>query len=370
MKKIPSLDLGPEISLLWDELNQAFQSVLKHRRFIMGPEVMEFEEAAAEYLGCRYAIGMNSGTDALTIGLKALGVGPGDEVITTSFSFFATAESISLLGAQPVFVDIDPVTYNIDPQKIEAVITDRSKVILPVHLYGHAAEMATIMKIARSHGLRVLEDAAQGFGAKYGSDKLGTIGDVGAFSFFPSKNLGAFGDAGLLVTNDPDLAELAGMLRKHGAKRKYENEMVGYNSRLDTIQAAILNIKLPHIDEFHIGRRKVANRYNQLFENVPGMVLPEEVSPAYHVFHQYTIRLPDVDRDSIKKSLADQGISTMVYYPIPIHRLKVYRDLGYELPESERAAREVISLPIWPQIEFEIQEFVSDNIKNILAAQK
>ena len=368
MKNIPSLDLGPEIELLRDELNQAFQTVLNHQRFIMGPEVLEFEEAAAAYLGSRYAIGMNSGTDAITIGLKALGVGPGDEVITTPFSFFATAESISLVGAKPVFVDIDPVTFNIDPDKIESVITPKSKVILPVHLYGHAADMESIMHIARNHNLRVLEDTAQGFGAKYGSAKLGTIGDVGAISFFPSKNLGAFGDAGLLITNDPEIAELAGMLRKHGAKQKYHNEMVGYNSRLDTIQAAILNVKLPHIDAFHSGRREAAERYHKLLEDIPGIVLPREVPPAYHIYHQYTIRIPGVDRDSIRASLADQGISSMVYYPIPIHKLKVYRDLGYELPESELAAKEVLSLPIWPQIEYEVQEVVSQNIQHILAA--
>lgn len=366
MSNIPLLNLNPEIEMLWDELNDAFQTVLRHGRFIMGPEVTAFEEAAAEYLGVKHALGVNSGTDAITIGLKSLGVGPGDEVITTPFSFFATAESISLLGAQPIFVDIDPVTFNIDANKIEAAITDRTRVIMPVHLYGQAADMSKIMQLAQAHNLNVLEDTAQGFGGKYDSTMLGTIGNVGAYSFFPSKNLGAYGDAGMLVTNDDDVAELADMLRKHGAKRKYENELVGYNSRLDSIQAAILGIKLPHVDAFNAGRQAAASRYHDLLRNVPGVITPQEVEPAHHIYHQYTIRLTDHDRDNVQAALKQAGISTMIYYPTPIHQLQMYADMKIALPESERAAREVLSLPIWPQITAEIQIQVIECLKSII----
>ncbi len=251
--KIPILDLKPEIDALWDEFNAAFQRVLRDGHFIMGADVLAFEREAASYLGVKHAIAMNSGTDALLIGLRALGVGPGDEVITTPFTFVATAEAATNLGATPVFVDIDPRTYNLDTALLEAAITPRTKAIIPVHLYGHAAEMDAVMAVAEKHGLKVLEDVAQAFSGEHRGRKLGAIGHAGAFSFFPSKNLGAFGDGGLLVTNDDAVAEAARMLRVHGAKRKYYNEVPGYSSRLDTLQAAMLRVKLPHVEAASAG---------------------------------------------------------------------------------------------------------------------
>jgi dTDP-4-amino-4,6-dideoxygalactose transaminase len=370
MDRIPLLDLNPEIEMLWDELNKAFQQVLRHGRFILGPEVEAFEHKVAQYLGVKHAIGLNSGTDAITIGLKALGVQPDDEVITSPFSFFATAESVSLLGARPVFVDIDPVTFNIDPNQIEMAVTDRTRAIIPVHLFGQAAAMSAVLDIASRHNLTVLEDNAQGLGGKYGDRMLGTIGEVGALSFFPSKNLGAFGDAGMLVTNQDDIAEAAGMLHKHGARQKYFNEMVGFNSRLDSIQAALLTVKLPHLDGFNAARREAATRYDRLLADVPGIVRPREIEPAHHIYHQYTIRIKDADRDKVKTFLDESGISTMIYYPVPLHKLPVYQGSGLELPQSELAAREVLSLPIWPTISEEIQEKITATLLDALEVSK
>src|SRR5690554_750531 len=321
-KTIPILDLGPEIEQLWDELSAAFQRVMRSGQFIGGPEVQAFEREVADYLGVKHAVGVNSGTDALVIGLRALGVGAGDEVITTPFSFFATAESISNVGATPVFVDVDERTFNIDPGLIEAAITPRTKAILPVHLYGRPAEMDAILAVAERHGLKVIEDCAQSFGARYrGTRQTGTMGHVGAYSFFPSKNLGAFGDGGLVATDDDHIAEQARMLRAHGSKRKYHNEVLGYNSRLDALQAAFLRVKLPHVDAWNEGRRATARRYGELLADVPGVVTPEIVDG--HVFHQYTVRLLGNDRDQVQKRLSDAGIGTMVYYPVPQDRLPV-----------------------------------------------
>ncbi|GIV96205.1 MAG: aminotransferase [Herpetosiphonaceae bacterium] len=365
--KIPVLDLSPEIESLWDELNSAIQQVLRSGQFIMGSAVKAFETEVAAYLGVKHAIGVNSGTDALVIGLRALGIGPGDEVITTPFTFFATAEAISHVGATPVFVDIDPRTYTIDPALIEACITPRTKAILPVHLFGHAADMDALMEIAEHHKLVVLEDVAQAFGGEYRSRKLGTIGQIGAFSFFPSKNLGAYGDAGLIATNDDQAAEVARMLRAHGARRKYYNEVLGYNSRMDTIQAAILRVKLPHLDSWNEGRRRVAQRYNELLHDLPGAVTPSEAPYARHVFHQYTIRILHGRRDQVQQALADAGIGTMVYYPVPVHKLPIYASLGYSLPHAEQAAGEVLSLPIWPQMEPELQRRITKALQKALA---
>ena len=348
-KQIPVLDLAPEIELLWDDLNAAIQRVLRSGQFIMGPEVTAFENEVAEYLGVKHAIGVNSGTDALVISLRALGIGPGDEVITTPFSFFATAESISNVGARPVFVDIDERTFNIDTRLIEAAITPRTKAILPVHLYGRPCEMDAIMTIAEQHGLVVIEDCAQSFGASFDGRKTGTIGHAGAFSFFPSKNLGAFGDGGLITTDDDDVADLARMLRAHGSKKKYRNEILGYNSRLDSIQAAILRVKLPHINEWNEARRAAAKRYEGLFKGTEGVIIPE-VS-AGHVFHQYTIRFTKANRNEIQAQIQEQGIASMVYYPIPQDRLPVYRGKYTEFPKSDTLAEQVLSLPIWPTID-------------------
>ena len=343
---IPVYDPRPEIEALWDEIHEAMDRVLRSGRFILGPEVEAFEQEVAEYLGVKYAVGVNSGTDALVIALRSLGIGPGDEVITTPFTFFATAEAISMVGARPVFVDIDPVTFNLDPALIPGAITPRTKAILPVHLYGHAADMDPILEIARAHGLKVVEDVAQAFGGRYKGRKLGTLGDAAAFSFFPTKNLGGLGDGGLIATNDPQVAELARMLRAHGARRKYHNEMLGYNSRLDALQAAVLRVKLKVVDEWNARRREVAARYNEALGAVEGVVLPSEQPYAYHVYHQYTVRVLGGRRDEVRARLAEAGIGTLVYYPVPVHRLPVYAWPAGSLPQTERAAQEVLSLPM------------------------
>jgi len=366
VNRIPILDLTPEVEELWDDLMAAISRVLRSGQFVLGPEVEAFEREVAEYLGVKHAIGLNSGTDALVIGLRALGVGPGDEVITTPFTFFATAEAISLVGATPVFVDIDPKTFNINPDLIPSAITPRTKAILPVHLYGRPAEMDSILAIAQEHGLKVLEDCAQAFGATYRGQKVGTLGHAGAFSFFPSKNLGAYGDGGLLVTNHDKVAELARMLRAHGSRRKYYNETVGYNSRLDALQAAILRVKLPHVDRWNAERRKVAERYNQLLAGTPGLVLPE-VSEG-HVFHQYTVRVLEGQRDRVKQALAEAGIGTMVYYPVPLHRLPAYRPYSEKaFSVAEQMAKEVLSLPMHPYITPETSKEMAGYIRTLFA---
>jgi dTDP-4-amino-4,6-dideoxygalactose transaminase len=366
-KKVPVLDLSSEVEELWDELNAAIQDVLRSGQFIMGPAVNAFETGVAEHLGVEHAIGVNSGTDALVISLRALGVGPGDEVITTAFTFFATAEAISQVGAVPIFVDIDPKTYNIDPALIEEKITPRTKAVLPVHLFGHAADMDPILESAGSHGLAVLEDVAQAFSGEYMGRKLGAIGHAGAFSFFPSKNLGAYGDGGLIATNDDEVAEAARILRAHGAKKKYHNEVFGYNSRLDSIQAAILRVKLPHIDRWNEGRRQVARRYDQMLKGVTGVVTPHQAPYTRHVYHQYTVRITDGRRDAVRNRLGEAGIDTMVYYPVPVHRLPVYDELNTNLPLTEEAAGEVLSLPIWPQLSQTVQERVAASLQQALA---
>jgi dTDP-4-amino-4,6-dideoxygalactose transaminase len=344
IKNIPILDLSPEIDELWHELTTAVERVMRSGQFIGGSEVAAFEAEVAAYLGVKHAIGVNSGTDALIIGLRSLGVKPGDEVITTPFSFFATAEAISNVGATPVFVDIEEESFNIDPDAIEAAITPRTKALLPVHIYGRPAAMGQIMAIADQHGLKVLEDCAQSFGARYQGRHTGAIGHLGAFSFYPTKNLGAFGDGGLITTNDDGVAELARMLGAHGSKKRYHNVMLGYNSRLDAMQAALLRVKLPRVDQWNATRIATATRYNQLLAEAPGVITP--ALAAGHVFHQYTVRLPGANRDAVQQRMAQQGVGTMVYYPIPQDRLPVY-DGGHPAnPNSERAAQEVLSLPI------------------------
>ncbi len=366
--KIPVLDLKPQYEALKEEIQSAINRVLESGQFIMGPDVKLFEQEVAEYLGVKHAIGVNSGTDALVIGLRAAGIGEGDEVITTPFSFFATAESISNVGAKPVFADIDPNSFNIAPEAIKAKITPRTKGIMPVHLYGCPAAMGQIMDIAQEHGLKVVEDCAQSFGARYYGNcpscgdrcqektrqaikgkHTGSIGDVGAYSFFPSKNLGAYGDGGMVATNDDQVAEVARMLRVHGAKKKYHNEVLGYNSRLDTLQAAILRVKLPYLEQWNEGRRKVAKTYNELLANVEGIITPELADG--HVFHQYTIRVLDGKRDKVKEYLAEQGIGSMVYYPVPQDQLPVYKGQYSKMPVSDLLRTEVLSLPIWPELE-------------------
>jgi len=360
------LDLAAEVEFLWEPLQGAIQEVLRSGQFILGPEVEALERELAAYLGVRHAITLNSGTDALVIALRALGVGPGDEVITTPFTFFATVEAICHAGATPVFADIDPDTFTLDPDLAAAAVTPRTRAIVPVHLFGHAAEMARLRDLAGAHGLRVVEDVAQAFGGRFRGRLLGTLGDFGAFSFFPSKNLGAYGDGGLLITADDALADAARMLRAHGSRRKYYHERVGYNSRLDVLQAAILRVKLPHVDEWNRRRQAAAAYYQEILADLPGVVLPAVRPEVEHVFHQYTIRILNGRRDEVQRALSERGISTMVYYPVPLHRLPVFRHLNLSLPAAEAAAREVLSLPIGPFLRRDQQDEVAAALRAAL----
>ncbi|MCW5937842.1 MAG: DegT/DnrJ/EryC1/StrS family aminotransferase [Fimbriimonadaceae bacterium] len=366
LTKIPILDPRPEIESIWPEVTAALEDVLKTGQFIMGPNVTGFEAEAAAYLGVKHAVGVNSGTDALILGVHALGLRPGDEVITTPFTFFATTECVSHFRATPVFVDIDPETFNFRVDQIEAAITERTKGIIPVHLFGQPIDMDPLMALAEKHGLWILEDVAQAFGGDYKNRKLGSIGHAGAFSFFPTKNLGGCGDGGLFTTNDDAAADLVRMLRVHGAKKKYNNEMVGVNSRLDAMQAAILRCKLPHIDEWNAGRRAAARRYSDGLAEVEGVVTPREEAFGTHVFHQYTVRILGGRRDEVQQKLDAAGVGTMVYYEKPLHKLPVYKDMAVSMPVSEQCAAEVLSLPIWPKIAPEVQDRVIGAIKEAL----
>jgi len=358
---VPLLELTRQYQSLQSELDSAVIELLASGAYVLGPAVEEFESAAAKYLGVKHAIGVANGTDALLLSLRALGIGPGDEVITTPFTFIATAEVVSLLGAKPVFVDIEPETFNIDPTKIEAAITSKTRAIIPVHLFGHPAAMPAINAIARKHGLKVLEDAAQAWGASLDNESgramCGALGDIAAFSFFPTKNLGACGEGGLISTDDDELAEKIRMLRVHGQRRRYVHDEIGYNSRLHALQAKILSVKLPHSDSWNDARRSNAARFNQLLGDL-SLQTPLEKSGARHVYHQYTLR--SAHREQIGEVLTKAEIGWAIYYPVPLHLQPVYEILGYKegsLPESERAAREVLSLPIFPELsEQEIEE--------------
>ena len=360
---IPVLDLAPELAEVATALEAAWRRVVASGHFIGGPEVEAFEGEAARFLGVKHAVGVNSGTDALVIALRALGVGPGDEVVTSPFTFFATAESVSAVGATPVFADIDPVTFNLDPELAARACGPRTRAILPVHLFGHAADVDALGALARERGLALLEDVAQAFGGSAGGRRLGTIGRVGAFSFFPSKNLGCLGDGGLVATDDDAIGDAARMLRSHGSRRKYFNEQIGYNSRLDALQAAVLRAKLPHVGAWNAGRREAAQRYRELLAGVPGIVLPVERAGVEHVYHQFTIRIGGGRRDALRDALAADGIGTMVYYPKALHQLPVYEKAGSGFPEAERATREVLSLPLWPRITPETQERVVRSLR-------
>ncbi|NCO73816.1 MAG: DegT/DnrJ/EryC1/StrS family aminotransferase [Cyanobacteria bacterium] len=368
--KIPVLDLKPQYQLLKPEIDQAIANVLESTQFVLGPEVKLLETEIADYLGVKHAIGVNSGTDALIIALRALNIGIGDEVITTSFSFYATAESISLVGAKPIFVDIEEGDFNINSSQIKDKITSKTKAIMPVHLYGQPAAMTEILTIAKEYGLKVIEDCAQAFGAVYYGDCLGChqscedsqrqnltqkyvggIGDVGAYSFYPTKNLGAYGDGGMIVTNNDDIAELAKMLRVHGAKKNYHNELVGYNSRLDSLQACVLRVKLKYINQWNEARRNIAKNYNHLLANNQNIITPN-ISKG-HVFHQYTIRVKNGKRDELKEYLAKNDIGSMIYYPIPQDQLPVYQEKYQPNPITMKLAGEVLSLPIFPELSLE-----------------
>jgi dTDP-4-amino-4,6-dideoxygalactose transaminase len=367
MTIIPVLDLKAQYQSIKDEIDAAVLGVMASGYFVLGPNVKALEAEVAEYVGCRYGVGVASGTDALRLSLAALGIGPGDEVITTPFTFVATANTISHSGARPVFVDIDPRTFNITPAQIEAAVTERTKAILPVHLYGQPAEMDAIMDIARRHNLYVVEDCAQAIGAKVDGRRVASFSDVACFSFYPTKNLGAYGDGGMVTTNNPEIAERIDVLRRQGGKVKYYHEVLGFNSRLDEVQAALLRVKLRHLDGWQAKRRRVAARYDGLLGTL-GVAIPFVRPGVTHVYHQYTVRVSR--RDELHQFLKDRGIGTMIYYPLPLHLQKLYQDLGYaegSLPVSEQAAREVLSLPMYPELTDEQIQTVMEAIGEFLS---
>lgn len=362
MYKIPMLDLREEYRTLKTEIDEAVGRVLESGVFIGGPEVSVCEKELASFLGTKHAVSLNSGTDALVIALRSLGIGPDDEVITSSFSFFATAEAISLLGAKPIFVDIQAQTFNIDPQEIEKKITKRTKAILPVHLFGLPSNLTIISSLTKEYNLSLIEDCAQSFGSMFEHRMTGTIGDFGAYSFFPSKNLGCYGDGGLLATNSDTLAAQARKLATHGSKVKYYNEEIGYNSRLDSLQAAILRVKLKYTEKNIKSRQAIAHKYNVAFANVNGIVTPKFQDG--HTYNQYTIRVKN--RDGLKADLDNAGIASAIYYPIPLHKQPPYVSYGFQLKEAETAAAEALSLPICPFMKPEDQESVIACIKQSL----
>jgi dTDP-4-amino-4,6-dideoxygalactose transaminase len=364
--KVPFLDLKRQYSAIKKEIDETVFSVLSNTQFILGPEVKSLEEKIASYCGTKFAIGVASGTDALLLSLRTCGVKPGDEVITPTFSFFATAGVISRLGANPIFVDIDPETYNINPDQIEKKITPKTKAIMPVHLFGQCADMDPIMDIAKRHSLKVVEDAAQAIGAEYKGKKAGAIGDFGCFSFFPSKNLGGAGDGGMVTADDPEMAEMVRILRVHGSKPKYYHSTIGYNSRLDTIQAAILSVKLKYLDDWTKKRKEHAEVYNSAFKDLD-MITPKEESFNYHIYNQYTIAVKN--RDELRNYLKEKQIGHDTYYPVPLHLQECYRFLGYkkgDFPVSEKKAEEVVSIPIYPELTEQEQDYVISTIKEFV----
>jgi dTDP-4-amino-4,6-dideoxygalactose transaminase len=364
---IPLVDLTSQYHSIKDEIDSVVLATLESGHFILGPAVSGFEQSVASYLGVDHAIGLASGTDALVLALRALGIGPDDEVIIPAYTFFATAGAVLSMRAKPVFVDIDPQSYQIDVEQVKAHITTRTKAIIPVHLYGHPAEMTSILAIAREHDLKVIEDNAQGFGAEYRGKKTGSFGHIGCLSFFPTKNLGAFGDAGMVVTNDPALAERMRMLRTHGWRKKYYSEEVGYNSRLDALQAAILQAKLPHVDAWNSRRHELADFYTDHFVSLD-IGLPVEREWARHVYHLYVIR--SSRRDELQAFLRQKEIAAEVYYPLPPHLAVPCRKLGYgegDFPHAELAARETLALPMYPELSEEKQQQVIRAVREFSA---
>jgi UDP-2-acetamido-2-deoxy-ribo-hexuluronate aminotransferase len=347
---VPMVDLKKQFLGIKEEVLNIVTEILESSQYILGQKVSEFERKVANYHSVREAIGVASGTDALHLSIDALGIGEGDEVITTPFTFIATAEAILYVGATPVFVDIEPDTLNIDVSQIEANITKKTKAILPVHLFGHPADMINILDIAKKYRLKIIEDCAQSFGAEVNGKKAGSLGDAGCFSFYPSKNLGGYGDGGMVILNDSGVADTIRELRNHGSKGSYRHKRVGFNSRLDEIQAGILLVKLLHLDKYNIKRRQNAALYNNLLSDK--VRCPVEKQGAYHVFHQYTII--SNKRDEIHQRLKENGISSVVYYPVPLHLQEALKFLGYQkgdFPVAEKAAKEVLSLPMYPELE-------------------
>jgi dTDP-4-amino-4,6-dideoxygalactose transaminase len=361
--RTPFVDLAAQRSGLGDSLEQACLAALSRGDYILGEDVARFEEEFAAYCGVSHAVGVDSGTSALELALRAHGVGPGDEVITAANTFVATAFAISYCGATPVLVDIDPQTYNLDPMLVERAVTERTRAIMPVHLYGQPAEMAAISEIAAKHNLVVIEDACQAHGAREDAVRAGALGDCAAFSFYPAKNLGAQGDGGMVVTSDDEVAERLRLLRNYGASDKYHSEIVGYNRRLDTLQAAMLRVKLRRLDSWNEARRGCAGRYEELLEDLP-IVLPVVRAGAESVWHLYVVRV--AERDRVRQRLAERGIDTGIHYPVPLHLQPAYRHLGYapgDFPVTERYAGEILSLPMYPELSSEAQQRVASALR-------
>ncbi|WP_017726176.1 DegT/DnrJ/EryC1/StrS family aminotransferase [Halalkalibacterium ligniniphilum] len=364
--KVQMLELSEQYELLKEDIHNVLEEVIASSHFILGENVKRLEENVAKYSHAFYGIGVASGSDALLLSLLACGVKEGDEVLVPSFTFFATAGAVARCGAKPVFVDIEPITFTLNPEKIEAAITKKTRAIIPVHLYGQTADMDPINEVAKKYHLAVIEDAAQAIGAEYKGKRVGTIGTVACYSFFPTKNLGAYGDGGMVVTNNGELAEKIQVLRVHGSKPKYHHHVLGFNSRLDELQAAILNIKLPHLDNWNKLRLEKATNYTKLI-NATGLsevTPPQTIKNRKHVFHQYTIRTKK--RDELQTYFKEQGIETMVYYPKPLHLQPVFLGLGYQegdLPETEKACREALSLPMFPELKGEQQEEIIEKME-------
>jgi dTDP-4-amino-4,6-dideoxygalactose transaminase len=372
---VPPLDLGQQYKLIQDEVSACVQAILASGRYIGGSIVEAFEQEFGQYIGVRETIACNSGTDALFLALRALNIGPGDEVITTPFTFIATAEMISAVGATPIFVDIDAQTFNLDLEQIHTAITERTKAIIPVHLFGQPVDMTRLMAIAASYHLAVIEDCAQATGGTWQGQKVGSIGHIGCFSFFPTKNLGACGDGGAVTTQDSTLAQRMRMIKEHGQSSRYRSETIGMNSRLDALQAGILQIKLRYLDRWNQQRQRVAQRYHQFLYSLPEIITPQEIVGGESVWNQYTIRVQSVSnplnsdlkpRDHLRNYLQAQGIGSMIYYPIPLHQQPVYQNLGYQphqLPIVEVVCQEVLSLPLFPELSSDQQDQVIEAIQ-------
>ena len=378
VNSIPAFDIKQQYATIETEVSAAVLAVLASGRYIGGPAVTDFEQQFADYHGVSECVACNSGTDALFLALRALGIGAGDEVITTPFTFFATTEVISAVGAIPVFVDIDATTFNLDVEKVAAAITAKTKAIMPVHLFGLPVDMTGLMEIAKAHNLAVIEDCAQATGASWENQKVGSIGHIGCFSFYPTKNLGGCGDGGAITTNDPAIATQLRVLREHGSKVRYIHEEIGVNSRLDAIQAVILQIKLRYLDLWNNRRKQIADYYYQHLSQLSDIIVPQEFTSGVGVWNQYTIRISGERRngasgkyrDSVKNQMQEQGVNSMIYYPLPLHLQPVYKNLGYQpgqLPVAEQASQEVLSLPMFPELEQEQQDKVIDTLKNCLS---
>ncbi len=370
MPKVPFVDLKKQYEGIRDEIGEAIQKVIEQTAFSSGPFVAQFENEFAKFCGCTNAIGVGSGTEALWLSLYTLGITQGDEVITVPNTFIATAEAISFCGAQPVFVDVEENTYNMNPALLEAAITPRTKAIIPVHLFGQMADMDPIMEIAKRYGLFVIEDACQAHGAEYKGRKAGSMGDLGCFSFYPGKNLGAYGEAGAIVTNNAEWANKMKIIRDQGQMKKYHHSMIGWNARMDGIQGAILSVKLRHLLEWNENRRRYAQAYNTLLEGIKGLILPHEADYAKHIYHIYAIRVKD--RDSMIASLAKEGIYCGIHYPIPIHLQEAYRFLGLKedsFPVAEQCAKEFVSLPMFPELTKEQIEHIVEAIKRYVTLE-